>query len=489
MVRRIVVAMVASALLAGCAGMYYDRKLSDVSAGIRNGNVKMSLDVLQSGVGASYGDSASKSPDLLYDMELGELRRLDGDIAGSTQSWRRADADVSAWEQQAKLDPSRLLGDIGAFVVNDTLRRYEGRDYEKVLLNIDLALNHLALNDWDSARIEIRKMHERQAIIADFRSKQLQQAADDAAAKNIRVTSFKELGGYPIETLEAPEVQSLKNAYESAFGNYLAGFVYEALGETSLAAPGYRKAIEMRPGVPELESALASLDARAATSKPSPADDVDVLFVVESGLAPAISSQQFPLVLPIPCKQRICPTVVPLSWPVIRPSGPPPLQGFTVDGSYQPLVMLSSVNAMARRALYDEMPAILTRTAVRAIAKVTAQRATDDAAMQAGSGLGPLGGLLSLATKVAVTVTEVADERTWRTLPDAYLVARQRLKSGQHQLAFNLAGVTRTVGVTVSGRYAVVTLRAVGNQLYLNAAKAVAGRAPDATGTPAALFN
>ena len=458
-------------LLAGCASMNYDQKLNSISAGIAAGNVKGSLQLLASQTGHLTAASADSSDDLLYHMEAGELKRLNGDIRGSTASWRKADQIVQSWEYQARLDPSRLWGDVGSLVLNDTARRYDGRDYEKVMLNVDLALNHLAANDWDSARIEITKMHERQAVIAEDQAKLLQKAAADAQAKNIKVTSFKELGGYPIETLEAPEVQSLKNSYESAFGNYLAGFIYEAVGDTSLAAPGYRKAAEMRPHVPLLEDALSGLDRRSSGSQQAAPDDVDVLFVVESGLAPPIVSRKFAMVLPIPCRQGYCPDTVSLSWPVIPASGPQRLSGIGIDGNTEPLVLLTSVNAMARRALYDEMPAILTRTAVRVIAKLAAQKAADDAANQANSPLGVFGGLLSMATKVAATVTEVADERTWRTLPDAYLIARKTLKRGTHQIAFDLGGTIRVANVTLAGKYAIVSMRVVGNQLYINSQK------------------
>ena len=97
---------------------------------------------------------------------------------------------------------AQLLEGAGSLLFNDTTRKYEGRDYEKVMLNLGLALNHLTLNDWDSARIEIKKMHERQALIAEYQSKKLEQAKADAEEKQLKVTSFKELGGYPIETLE-----------------------------------------------------------------------------------------------------------------------------------------------------------------------------------------------------------------------------------------------------------------------------------------------
>lgn len=460
------IAAAVGVVLAGCANMDYDKKLSDVSVGIQTGNVKGSLDMLQGQHGGASADNdKDKATDLLYHLEVGELKRLNGDVQGSSTSWLKADKIVKGWEEQAKLDPLALLGDVGSVLINDTTRRYDGRDYEKVLLSVDLALNHLALNDFDSARIEIRKMHQRQAVIADFQAKVLQKAADDAAEKNVKVTSFKELGGYPIETLEAPEVQSLKNSYESAFGNYLAGFVYEALGDSSLAAPGYRKAIEMRPHVPMLEKTLAELDKRSSYAQRSKSDDVDVLFVVESGLAPAVTTQKIALPLPIPTRQGVRLEIVPLSWPVIRPGNGNYLSAINIDDSVEPLVMLTSVNAMARRALYDEMPAILTRTTVRAIAKVAAQKATDEAASQAGL----VGSLFSIATKVAVTVSEVADERVWRTLPDSFLIARKKIKSGTHQIAFNVNGVPTVRNVSVSGKYAVVTARVVGNQVYINA--------------------
>ena len=75
----------------------------------------------------------------------------------------------------------------------------------------------------------------------------------------------------------------LKNSYQSAFSHYLAGFVYEALGEKDLAAPGYRKAAELRPNTPLLEQALD-----ATSTSPTPRTRTsDILIVVQSGLAPA----------------------------------------------------------------------------------------------------------------------------------------------------------------------------------------------------------
>jgi hypothetical protein len=460
---RLYLMMLTALMASGCAGMHYNNKMADVSAGIKSGDITGSIKSLESNNQGSGKNPTDASKGLLYLFEKGELLRLNGDLKNSKITWLEADGLVRGWEDAVKTDPSKLLGDAASFLVNDTARRYDGRDYEKVMLSVELALDHVAMNNWDNARIEIKKMHERQALIAEFQEKKLEKAKADAASKNLKVTSFKELGGYPIETLEAPEVKSLKNSYESAFGNYLAAFVYESLGEASMAAPGYRKAAEMQPNIPLLDGALAGLDQRARKSK---AGEVDTLFVIETGMAPAVVSQQIGLLLPIPCRSGLCPELVMLSWPVIRPSIEGSLSMVGIDGKDVPLVMLTSVNAMARRALLDEMPSILVRTSIRAIAKVAAQKATDNATSQASAALGPFGGLISLATKMAVAISEVADERVWRTLPDSFSIARLKLRSGQHKVALQLAGVTKIVDIDVSGKYAVVALRIVGNQVF-----------------------
>jgi hypothetical protein len=55
--------------------------------------------------------------------------------------------------------------------------------------------------------------------------------------------------------------------------------VYEALNEPGLAAPGYRKAIELRPDLPVLEDGLKGLDQRTSFRRQKGV--TDVLFVVK----------------------------------------------------------------------------------------------------------------------------------------------------------------------------------------------------------------
>ena len=77
-----------------------------------------------------------------------------------------------SWEDAVKLDADKYLAQFGSFLVNDKVRRYEGYDYEKVMLTTQMALNLLAVNDFDGARADIKKTHEREALIAELRDKE-----------------------------------------------------------------------------------------------------------------------------------------------------------------------------------------------------------------------------------------------------------------------------------------------------------------------------
>lgn len=447
-------ALCATLPLAGCSAFRsYDSELTATSQHLATGNVGEALTLLEK-------NNKAEDKDLLYYLEKGELLRASGDLAGSREAWRAADRQVFEWEESVKADPGKYLSEFGSYLVNDKVRRYEGYDYEKVMLTTQLALNHLVENDFDAARTEIKKTHEREAVIAELRDQEYLKREEEAEKKGITAT-LKDLQGYPLETLDAPEVVSLKNSYQSAFSHYLSGFVYEALGEKGLAAPGYRKAAELRPNTPLLEAALSDLD------QPRNGEDSDVLVVVQSGLAPARDSVRIPL--PIPTSNGLI--ITPLSFPVIKPDASTPKPAsLTVDGKSLGLTELNSTDAMSRRALRDDMPGIILRTSVRAITRSVAQKQLND--------VNPLAGL---AVGIASAITEGADERTWRTLPDSTRVARLRLSKGEHQL--ELAG--QPVRILVEHDYQVVTLRSIGSQLFVAGnARKPAGSSLQASATP-----
>jgi hypothetical protein len=308
-------------------------------------------------------------------------------------------------------------------------------------------------------------MHEREAIIAEFRAKDVESAKEDAQKKGLKATSTKQLAGYPVETLDDPEVRGLTNSYESAFANYLAGFVYEALDEPSLASAGYRKAIELHPGNDTLENGLKDLDDRISLKRRQNKESgVDTLFVVETGFAPKIESKTLPLILPIPGSGGISMVATPISWPVINPVNTSIVpHTISLDDKPLPLVMITNVDLMARRALSDEMPGIIVRSSIRAVVKGAAQREVQKQA----SSFGMFGALVSMAAGAVAIATETADTRNWGSLPGFYSVGRMTLTPGAHTVAIDTPRGRETRDIKVSGKQAVVVLHSSTSGLSL----------------------
>jgi hypothetical protein len=429
--------------LSGCSVMRsYDDELKQTVDLVAQGQVSQAIQQLDS-------NNKSSDKDLLYYFEKGTLQRFDNKYKDSVTTWLLADHLVNEWENEAKIRAGAILESIGSVTLNDKTRRYDGHDYEKVMLSTQLALDHLLNGDWDFARTEIKKTHEREAIIAEVRAKEIDEVEKESKEKGIG-TTFKDLKGYPVETLNSPEITSLKNGYQSAFSHYLAGFVYEALGEPSLASAGYRQAIELRPNVKMLEDGLAGLDTRPRQHKPN---ETDVLMVVESGVAPSLTSVS----IPIPVLYKGI-GVIPISFPVLHSDStrtPAPISVNVDNVNTQPLAMVTSLDAMSKRALKDDMPGIILRGILRAAIKGGSQQAL----MHSNNSYAMLAGV---ALNVVNVITESADERTWRTLPSAINVARFSIPTGKHEFTLG----TKKQTLDINGSHTLIVARVINNQVY-----------------------
>jgi len=470
--RRALPALGLALCLSGCATFRsYDTELYKTLDQASAGNVDKAIEILES-------NNRSPDKDLLYYLELGMLQRLADRYPESLKSWMAANERVQAWERIAQIDPAKLLPGAGSYLINDRLRPYEGHDYEKVMLLTYIALNHLASGDYQNARVAITQTHQLETVIAELRSKETAKVEEDAEKKGAR-TSFKELNGYPVQTIDNPEVNALKNSYQSALSHYLAGFVYEVLGETSLAAPGYRLANELQPNQPLLEEALRGLDERVS----APSDGMtDVLFVIGTGTAPALRSRQFRL--PVVTSNRLI--VVPISFPVMVATSPRylPVELKLDDGQSLPVASIASIDLMARRGLLDDTPGIMLRATIRATAKAVAQYQTQQQSQNQNTGL--IGGLAALAVTIGSVATEQADERTWRTLPSEIAIARARLPAGAHTVTLQTPESVRSVRLKLSGRYAVIDFRLLRHQVFVQPSEA-AVRGIDRSDADAAL--
>ncbi|MDR3352358.1 MAG: hypothetical protein LBO00_05000 [Zoogloeaceae bacterium] len=463
--------LAAALLLAGCAGnplRSYDSEMQGTLSLVRSGQVDAALTQLEQNNGSLFSSSgdapkdkdgnpkettvldSTSGKDILYFFEKGELLKLQQSYEKSRDSWLAADEIVRVWEDEYRTNPTKVVGEIGAFLISDRTRRYDGQDYEKVFLSTKLMLNHVLLGNADHARIEMKKTFEREKLIESFREKEYDKIRE-AQEKQGDKTTTKDLqsNGYPLEELDSPEVRSLKNGYQNAFAHYLAGYFFEQNGEYSLAEPGYRNALALQPGSKLIREKVGSV----GRAKPGP-NESDVLFVLESGFAPAWKSVTVPL--PVRLNQRYVAT--PLSFPVIKTES----RGYvpatlTAGGKTLPVETLVNVDAMARRLLKDQLPGIIGRTVVRAIAKSALQY---QAQKSGGAVAGLVVGVLSVAT-------EQADERAWRTLPERLAIARAILPRGEQNVEFQTGSGLYRGKIQIDGKMTIIPIRLVDGRVYL----------------------
>ncbi|WP_332764287.1 hypothetical protein [Pseudomonas koreensis] len=431
--------------LVGC-GAYrnYDLELEQTTEQLKQGNVDGSLALIEA-------HNPDEQKDLLYYFEKGAVLSAGGALPQSQAAWRSAEQMVIERQDTIETTGDKLLAAMGkewGSIINDKLRRYDGYDYEKVMLTTQMALNQLAVNDFDGARADIKKTHEREALIARQRELEYERVEEAAKKQGVRV-HYKDLQGYPVVMLDAPAVIALKNGYQSAFSHYLAGFTYEALGEKDLAAPGYRQAIELRPDLPFFQQALRDLDSPGLK-----AGESDVLFIVQSGLAPARSSLRVPYPVKLEDGQVI---VANISFPVMVPdTSTPSLAEISIDGRQKKLTMVNSITDMSLRTLRDDMPGIIQRTTYRAFLAADVQGRDNRRDPSKASYVTHWDGF------------EHADTRTWRTLPNLTQVVRVRLKQGEHSIALPGAVGSAPLKIRIDQHRQVITVRALGARLFAN---------------------
>ena len=454
--------------LASCAGnpmRQYDSELKETVILVKNGSVKQAIEQVEKN---NEPGALSSDKDILYYFEKGELQTLDNNYPGGKESWLKADEVVREWEDAVKTDASKVMGDIGSVLVNDKTRRYDGQDYEKVMLSTNLTLSHIMQGNYVDARVEMKKTYERESLIKTFREKEYDKLQEDAKKEQV-TADIKQMKDYPMAELDTPEVNGLKNGFQNAFSHYLAGYFFEVTGEPSLAEPGYRNALNLAPNSRIVQSGLKEVGRR----RPG-ANESDVLLVIESGFAPSWKS----ITVPIPLPRQDGIMVTPLSFPLIKSEN----KGFvppnvSVAGKQLPVDTLTNIDAMARRQLKDQMPGILLRTVIRAVLKSVVQ----DQAYKSNT-------ILGIVTNVATVVTEQADERSWRTLPERISVARAILPQGKQMIEFQTDSGSFKQEVDIGNRFSIIPIRITGGKVYVGqpstlgtiTASAVVAPQPDA---------
>lgn len=367
-------------------------------------------------------DSEKNSKDaIIWRLEEATILRANGKYKESNTAFEMAEAKIDDYANQAKI---KLGNEAGAMLSNQANLPYRGRSYDGIMLNTYKSLNYMQLGDLDRARVEINRAYTRQ------------QEAVDANKKRIADAQAEEANSKDKDKVEkARQDPKFKGELDQAYGNldqlkaysdYVNPFTVYIQGLYFLSNPA---------GISDLEKARKSLQRVLAfeqdnkfikedlkleedltAGKPFPPT---TYVIFETGLAPM--REQLRIDIPIIFLNV---SYVGAAFPLFRPQEDfqPALNVYTSGGVKETTQLVASMDSVVGTDFKNEMPVIITKTLVATIAKAAASYAITEAAEKGGGDVGKwVARLGTLAYGVAVNI---ADLRTWTTLPKQFQVCR-----------------------------------------------------------------
>ena len=351
----------------------------------------------------------------------------------SIAAFNLADERVSYWDEQAKI---KVGSEAFAIVTNQANIPYRGRAYDKVLLSTYLALNYLQIGQPDKARVELNRALQRQRDAVELNQKHIAEAQDQAdkaargevqdekgqkAAYDVNKAQADPATGPALSSALAASTANMKayGDYVNPFAVFLDGLFFSIRGENGSDWERGRKSFERLAGlVPEnpYVAADAALGAAAAEGR-APSAITYVIF--ETGTGPSRDQLRIDIPTFIVTSKL---AYVGAAFPRLEYNNDYlPTLTVTAAGQSLPTATVASMDSVVANDFKNEWPTILTKTlistATKAIIQAVVQKQLDDQ-----------NPLLGFAGAVAMTAlnasTNIADTRTWNTIPKEFQYAR-----------------------------------------------------------------
>ena len=427
-------------LMIGCGGY----KFQEVGIALETGKPEDAYTYLQK--------HTPKTPDIPYQFELGLVAHYANHFAESN-----AALDIAGDIAEDRYTKS-VSKELGSLVTSDKLRPYSGAQYERLLSHYYRALNYVYQGQLDGALVECRR------------------------ATNL-INYFK-------------GEDEKYDFFGTGFLAYLSGMLFEAVGEWNDALISYKQAAEYYKNASEktgvetpkdIGNALVRLTRRLGftdeferyqqqygESPPRPENTGELILFYESGYVPAKSEESltFPILKKDDVKdEKFVPILmgrqgmvfedVELEY-LLRVAIPtigshrPRFSGIevAVGGVKAGGALVEDVETIAIETFNAQRPIILLRTLVRAVGKYVIFRKTEKK-----------NETLGLLTNLFGVLTEQADTRSWRTLPNQIFMVRMPLPAGTHTLNLSFLDANGQV----RGSQSVLGIKIDANQItFLN---------------------
>ncbi len=371
--------------------------------------------------------NANNKDAIIWRLEQGAVLRAAGQYADSNQAFDQAQEKIDDYAQKAKV---RIGQEAGALLSNQANLAYEGRSYDGIMLNTYKALNYLALGETDKARPEFIRAYQRQQDAVEANKKRIEQTQEAAEKSKDKEPIEKAQSNQKLQSQLSSATANLDGVkvyadYVNPFTVYLDGLYFMANAADASDLERAHKSFErVTAFVPDNDYVKQDIAAADDLIQGKPLLPVTyVLF--ETGCAP--ERGQVRVDIPIIVSKV---SYVGAAFPTLKLQGNyTPSLTVVANGTNAATAPVASVDGIVALDFKNELPVIITKTIVSTVTKAVAAYAINDAARQSGGnnvGLGNnLAGLFTqIATATYQIAVNIADERTWTTLPKEFQVAR-----------------------------------------------------------------
>jgi len=331
------------------------------------------------------------------------------------------------------------VGTLGRYIYSDTARIYRTPPAERLALSSLNQLNYLARNDLNGAGVEARRF-----------------------------------------TVSRTYLEALDQTRPAAFGSYLAGFVFERLGEPDRALRYYEEALDagdlhsLREPIerlsqradyrgPRLRAYLDRIPVPSAGPldgrPPAPEAEGEILLVLGLGRVPLRVPQRIPIGAALSMAGvHVAGDTELLSRLVLKVLVYPELAwrdnlvssaSVRLGGQELPVELLTNLGSEIAREYEAMKPLIVASALTRMIARAAAAEAARQSLRKSGESTRTLA---ALAAEAALLALDRPDTRSWTLLPAHLYICRTRVPPGRHDLHVTLQGriqETRVIPVDV----------------------------------------
>ncbi len=404
----------ALALAAGTGCRTYATKTEAVRSAWTAGNVDRAVSEF-----TRRAESSDRRNEVIWRLEQGTALRVASQYRESTRAFEIAEERMAEYANRARV---RVGAEAMAAATTPANLPYEGRAYDRIMAATYRALNHLALGEPEAARPALIRAYQYQQDAVAENARRIERAQEEAASSGnaavIERTVESPQFQASIDQVLAPAAALQPYAeYVNPFTVWLDGIFFMAqaqdLSDLERARVSLQRALQFSPGNRFVRE---DLEACERLLRGEPHEPVTYV-IFATGRAPV--REQVRIDVPILFANV---SYIGTAWPVLRPQAGHALTlGIEAGASRMTTELVASMDRVIARDFEDTKSALITRTLASTLAKGVAAFVVNEAASQQDDALGALVRIATLAYQASVNI---ADTRTWTTLPKEFQVAR-----------------------------------------------------------------